>query len=120
MPKSLTQLNEGEPKLAWYKWLRSSKVLVLVEDQVSAIKLAPYVHSAALLGTDITQAMVEEINSMKYERVYLTLDRDATMTALKSQLRLRNDLPNLLVVPLNKDVKDMSDEEIANLLRRLI
>lgn len=119
-PKSLTQLNDGALGMAWYKWVRSSKILVLTEDQMSAIKLAPHYHAAALLGTELTDAKVAELRSQNYERIYLALDRDATMEALRSQHRLRNELPNLLVLPLPKDVKDMDEQDLTNLLRRLI
>lgn len=87
---------------------------------MSAIKLASHMHTASLLGTELSAVKIAEIKTGKYERIYLALDKDATMQALKSQLRLRNELPNLLVVPLPKDVKDMDEHELTNLLRSLI
>src|SRR5690606_20050617 len=78
-PKSLNSLFfDGAVSSSWYKWVRVSKLLVLVEDQVSAIKIAPHHHSLALLGTNLNEPKIEEIleQEPKYERIYLCLDND--------------------------------------------
>lgn len=120
-PKALTWLKEDEVPLAWYKFIWDSPVLVLTEDQVSAIKLAPHFHAAALLGTDLNEARINDIKTSgkQYERIYLALDRDATMSALRQQLELRHTLPNLNILSLPMDIKDMDKEEFETLLKRI-
>lgn len=121
-PKSLIVLDEDAVASSWYRWLRKSKVLVLVEDQVSAIKLAPYVHSLALLGTNLSDAKVEEINSItpQYEQVYISLDNDATYEAIKMQLANRSKIKGLLVAALGQDIKDMNKEDFDNYVQQLL
>lgn len=119
-PKSLIKLNsEDELALAWYKYLRTSNTLVLVEDQVSAMRLAPYVHAVALLGTHISEAKAEEIKEGKYKNIVLSLDPDAVGNAIKLQLYWRNKLPNMCVVGIPTDVKDMDKDEFNSYLRRI-
>jgi hypothetical protein len=121
-PKAITRLDSDESiAFCWYKWKRTSKVLILVEDQMSAIKVAPHFHSAALLGTNISDAKVHEmlLQPEQYERIYLCLDNDATYEAVRQQLALRNRLKNLLVLGLPKDIKNMNDIEFKEYLERI-
>lgn len=120
-PKSLIKLaNDEAIAQCWYKWKRKSPALVLVEDQVSAIKVAKHAHSIALLGTNLSEAKLLEIMySGDYDRVYLALDADATMEAIKTQLKWRERMPTLMVLGLHKDIKDMDKDEFTNFLERL-
>lgn len=120
VPKNIIHFGtEDAIALAWYKWKRASKSLVIVEDQVSAIKLAPYLHAVALLGTNLSEAKVEEIREEGYDHIHLALDNDATMEAVKAQLKWQHRLPQLCVRGLAKDIKDMNDEEFTALLPSL-
>lgn len=113
-PKAIVRLDDDEAlSLCWYKWKRTSDVLILVEDQMSAIKIAPHHHAAALLGTNLSEAKVHEIllEDKPYKRIYLCLDNDATYEAIKQQLRLSNRLTTMTVKPLEKDIKNMNPEE---------
>lgn len=119
-PKALIRLNSAdEVGLAWYRYLRKSDTLVLVEDQVSAIRLAPYVDACALLGTHISDAKADEIIQQKYKRVFLSLDADATSTAIKMQLLWRNRIKNMYVLGIHKDIKDMNKEDFEEYIERL-
>lgn len=119
-PKSIIQLHgENDIAAAWYKWKRRSKYLILVEDQVSAIKVAPIYHSLALLGTNLSEAKVLEIMyNNEYDNVYLCLDNDATHDAIRQQLKWGGRLKGLQVRGLEKDIKDMSKEEFNEFMRR--
>jgi hypothetical protein len=123
VPKSLIHLGlEDAVASSWYKFRRASKVLVIVEDQVSAIKLAPYVHALALLGTNLSEAKVNEIpkeGPEKYDSIYLCFDNDAIGTAVKTQLDWVSVLPNMRILGLQKDIKDMTDDEFTQFLERL-
>lgn len=105
--------------MAWYKYLHTSDVLVVVEDQVSALRLAPHVHAVALLGTHISDAKAEELKAGKYKHIYLSLDADATFTAIKLQLQWVSVLPNLRIVGLGQDIKDMNNEAFEQYLKRI-
>jgi DNA primase len=87
---------------------------------MSAIKVAPHHHSLAIHGTNLNDSRVEEILAQpKYDRIYLCLDNDAVYEAIKLQLKWRHRLPKMLVLGLQKDIKDMNDEEFAEFLTRL-
>lgn len=89
---------------------------------MSAIRLAPFFHSIALLGTNLSDTKVEEIQAQepKYERVFIALDNDATMDSIRTQLRLRSRMPNLFVLGLQKDIKDMDTNEFQEFLKRVV
>lgn len=119
-PKTITELKTAdEVSMGWYRWKRRSDTLVLVEDCTSAIKLAPYVHSAALCGTNLSEGKVAEIKAQGYKHVYICLDNDATLAAIKLQLRWRHHIPGLLVHGLERDVKDMTTKELSKFLADL-
>lgn len=121
-PKALINLFSDEAvACSWYKWKRKSRTLVLVEDQVSAIKLAPHCHSMALLGTNLSEAkMLEILYNDEYDKIYLSLDADATKEAILTQLKWRVRFPSLMVLGnAGADIKDMDDSEFKNFLERL-
>lgn len=95
--------------MAWYKYLRASKSLLIVEDQVSAMRMAPYMHTVALLGTHISQEKVDEMKAGDYKHIVLCLDNDATGEAIKLALKWQSQIP-ICIRGLMKDIKDMDDE----------
>lgn len=120
-PKSIIQLGEDEVAMCWYKWKRQSDVLIIVEDQVSAIKIASSYHAVALLGTNLSEAKVQElIDNNEYKHIYICLDNDATHQAIKLQLKWRERIKNLRVMGLDKDVKDMDAVEFDSFQLRFI
>lgn len=79
--------------------------------------MAPHVDAVALLGTNLSEAKVEEIiATRKYDRIYVCLDNDATWQAIKLTLKWKHRLPQLGVRGLGKDIKDMNDEEFTEFL----
>ena len=119
-PKSLIRFHDNDAiALAWYISKRRSKAVVIVEDQISAIKVSPYYDSAALLSTNLSMAKVKEIRERKYERVYLCLDNDATSVAVQLAVSLKYKLPGLQIVGLEKDIKDYNEEEMDSFLKKL-
>lgn len=119
-PKALTKLySDDEIALAWYKMLRKSSDLILVEDQPSAIRMAPYMHSCALLSTNLSDAKVAEIKRENYKRIILCLDKDATSQAIMYGLKYRQQLPALQIRGLPCDIKDMDKQEFDDFLLRL-
>lgn len=90
---------------------------MLVEDQLSALRLAPHVHAVALLGTNVSDAKAAEYKQGKYDRIIISLDNDATQEAIKLTLRLRGTLP-INVIGLAKDIKNMTADEFEDYLSR--
>ena len=79
------------------------------------MRLCPHVHSLALLGTNLNESKVEEIKREKFEHIILSLDNDATMDAVKLQLKWREALP-MCVHGLTKDIKNMNSAEFQTYL----
>jgi hypothetical protein len=100
-------------------------VLVILEDQLSAIKASRMVDAVALLGTDLSALKIKEISDeigkrRLYTKVVLLLDADAYGKALKILMRTRALLPNVIVRKLSADVKDMTYTSICTLLNEVI
>lgn len=115
-PKSKTYKAAHEPMISWYRVPRPSAPqwsdVILVEDQMSAIKLADHGYNAcALLGTSLNAEAVAEIQSVSKD-IKLALDADATATAFKLARKWQSAFRSCIVVVLTRDVKDMSTGEI--------
>lgn len=111
-PKARTYLDEGEPKLAWYKQ-PGTDTCVIVEDQISAMRIrdACSFTSVALLGTTLSAEQAGHLAREKYSRYILALDPDATHKALAIARRVNGLFPNgLRVVFLDSDPKDYTDD----------
>lgn len=80
---------------------------------MSAIKVAREYHSLALLGTNFSDAKVDEVLAEGYKYVYLCLDNDATWEAIRLVLHCQKKLKNLRVKGLEKDIKEMNETEFA-------
>lgn len=104
--------NEG----CWYL-NRSSQNLLIVEDQLSALKASQYVNSLALLGTNITEQTLTAIKAGRYTTIYLALDRDAFPKSVRLAVELRPQVA-MSLIRLQKDVKDMSTDEILDMFLR--
>ena len=95
--------------------------LVVVEDQVSAIKASRMVDAVSLMGTDLNFKKIKEISDevtklALYEKVILLLDLDAYNKAIKLLIRTQALLPGITIRRLTRDVKDMTYTELHHLL----
>lgn len=117
-PKAIINLrDENAIGQSWYKFKRRADTLVVFEDQVSAIRVAPFTHTVSLLGVNLSEEKLREIIDGKYRRVYLCLDADATDVSVRTSLKYRTRLPQLQIRGLSKDVKDMNQEEFDNFIK---
>lgn len=122
IPKTLNYFTPESDNIcaSWYFKLRSrlknSNVLVVVEDIVSAIRLTDFVDSVSLMGTALSDEKQREIRRKGYDRIVLALDEDATMKALRTKKACSLYLPNLEVMPLARDIKEMNPEELEDKL----
>lgn len=113
-PKWYVYQTEGDPILVRKHRKRGAydKVL-LVEDAVSACAASHVMDTIALLGTTLRDSYLTEV--LKYDKIYIALDEDASDKALKIQDTL-NLVKDTKVVLLKKDIKYLGLNEIEELL----
>lgn len=117
-PKTESYRVLDEPWLGWYRGITTSPV-VLVEDAISALKVSRHFQVACLHGSHVDLEMLLEVLNKTgvTDDIILALDRDATSKALKFIVQWRFLAPNFRAVPLSKDLKYSSDEEIRSILK---
>lgn len=86
--------------------------LVLTEDCLSAISVTRLENHAgmALLGTTMKDSYINYLKP--YKTIIIALDRDARKKALALKQKLSYHHPQVKIWWLDKDIKDMLDEEI--------
>jgi len=107
-------LVNAKPK--WWRYGKSgnpfvcgtNRVGVVLEDCASACSVSSFLSGVALLGTNLQDSHLSTLR--RYDRLLVALDKDATKKALELVRRMQAIRPTSLVV-LNKDVKDMTDDE---------
>ena len=114
--KALTYIDDGEEGLAWYKTKAYAPTFV-VEDVPSAVRASKYVNSIALLGTGVGIPRAAEIAEYATRPVVVALDQDATAEAFKVAKRWALFWEDVIVQPLKKDIKDMTEPELEQLMK---
>jgi hypothetical protein len=110
----------AQPWLDW--WGRVGSPLIVVEDTISACRLAGLGYrTVALLGTSISNPQAKEIATAADRcPVYLALDRDAFVKSLDHAKRHAH-IVQFLPVCLTEDIKNMKDDDdIHKLFKRVI
>lgn len=113
--KSKSHTDEGA--ISWYV-NHTTPGVIIVEDQLSAIRASDYLTSVALLGTHLNDERVAEIRATGLSPVYIALDADAWATAVKYAIQYRSILKPRLI-KLDKDIKNQTDEELRALFNSL-
>lgn len=117
-PKALTYKERTEEP--WQAWYGKGEVIVIVEDQLSAMKVGQAGGvGVALLGTSLNYSMVKEIADMTFEEIptFIALDRGTMPLMLKYKNKYDSLFRQPLVVwKLEKDLKYESDESIKEAL----
>lgn len=115
-PKTLTYWSVDVPvKADFAEVTQDNNDVVLVEDQISARMVSRYcdIDTVALLGSHVSQQLVEYLwNDLKFRRILIALDEDATKKAIK--FAQRYSLYNVEAMPLTKDPKDMTPDEVIS------
>lgn len=115
-PKAVVKMKEDSPSICFY-WSHGKLTdWILVEDQISAIKLSAFGYNAvALLGTQLNLDKVRDIQRAGGRRITIALDEDATATAftLAREYGLAFDKTKVVIMP--QDVKDTDSEEFYSL-----
>ena len=120
-PKAVIEkLKEQQEQMCWYRGHNHGTRLVIVEDQPSALRLASQgVDALALCGTLLTLNRIYEIKKQDYKQVYLCLDDDATNVAISHAVLFKARLPQLKILALDDDIKDMDDQNFELFLKEL-
>ncbi len=90
---------------------------VILEDCASACSVSSYVSGIALLGTNLMDSHIPVLRT--FDRLVVALDKDATSKAISMVRKLKPIRPTSLVI-LDKDVKDMSNDERKRTFERYI
>lgn len=114
-PKSKSHTEEGV--MAWYT-NRNSQQLIIVEDIFSAIRASDYMNSVALLSTHLNDERVEAIKEAGFDRAFIALDRDAYLKSIQ-YVRMFRSFLSLVPIKLDKDIKNMTNEEAEQLFNEL-
>ena len=112
-------------KPKWWRYGKSgnpfvcgaSRIGVILEDCASACSVSNILSGIALLGTNLQDSHLPFLR--RYDRLLVALDKDATQKAFQLVRQLQAHRPTSLVV-LNKDVKDMTDDERRNTFKKYI
>ena len=112
-------------KPKWWRYGKSgypfvsgrSPVGVILEDCASACSLSGILSGVALLGTNLMDSHLPALRT--FHRLVVALDKDATGKAISMVRRLQAIRPTSLVI-LDKDVKDMNDDERKRTFERYI
>lgn len=117
-PKTKSYRILDVPWLGWYRRV-DSRPVVLVEDHISALKVSRHFPAICLHGCHVTLEMLMEVLEVVgiSGDIALALDKDATAKALKFVTEWRFLAPNFRCVPLEKDLKYVSDKEILACLK---
>lgn len=95
---------------------RAGGPVVLVEDQISALRASQYVLGVSLLGTSLTHSKLTKILSdTKTQVLNLCLDRDAVGLAVGYSKKF-SSLCDIVVHPMTKDLKDLGEGELQEYL----
>ena len=91
--------------------------IVLVEDHISALKIAEVGYSAALMGTHLSTEVVRLFKSMEIKTLKVMLDGDAILPATKIYTDYKGlfDI-KIIPLPLTLDPKDLSLLDLRRIL----
>jgi hypothetical protein len=118
MPKTVIHPSSLDPLLSWYHPVcpRNEGHLVVVEDQLSAMKVAKeaYTRSVALLGNGLNAEMVRDILKTRPKVVTIALDPGAEGQAQNLAKKWGLYFERTRVVMLEADPKDIAAKHLAS------
>jgi hypothetical protein len=117
-PKSDIYMHEEGPAQSWHGVPGRGQTVVIVEDSLSAMKIAENTERAAvaLLGTNLNAERVREIASIKPSEVLIALDYDATAKAFAMARKWGLAFPSTRVILLSQDIKDTPRSRLRGIL----
>lgn len=117
-PKALIYMHSHSPTYSAYYRDGSRKPLILVEDQLSAIKVyaSGVANAVALCGVHLDAARVRAISQIMPPEVIIALDEDATSYAFLAAKRFGLAFRKIRVAMLGKDLKDTPMNDFREIL----
>ncbi len=117
-PKAVLYMHSDAPTQSWYRSKYAGPKIVLVEDQLSAMKVAQQTETTAvaLLGTQLDARKVREISQYRPDEVIIALDEDATDQAFKLARKWGLAFSKVRVAILEQDLKDTDNDDILEVL----
>src|SRR5690606_20440770 len=85
--------------------------LYLVEDTISAIRMARYCYVAAILGSNVSHKNMAWIAD-NFTHIVMCLDPDATIKAVEQKKKYGSLFKSFKVKVLTADPKDMSENQL--------
>ncbi len=111
--------DDGLELMGWYISNYENTEAILVEDQVSAMKLfALNLNSISLIGTHLNTSRMYEILGY-FSKICIALDKDATQRALTFREKFGLFCTDFRVQILERDVKDTSFESLRGIFKRV-
>jgi hypothetical protein len=115
--KALTYMENLDPVQSWYGRHNPGPTYI-VEDPISAMRLAEFNDQprpvVSILGTGVNASKIAELQRNNFG-IVIALDADATGQAFAMARKWGQAFDSVRVVVLTKDIKDCTDEEIAEL-----
>lgn len=108
--KAKTYIHSTDPVCGWYRgsWASASKAIVVVEDQISAMRVAQAGATAlAMLGSNINQEVVRDMYLKHPRQVILAFDPDAQGMAQQTRRKWGGYFDRMRIVALEADPKDV-------------
>lgn len=115
--KALMYMEPHEETLSWYR-TNNTAPTVLVEDIPSSVRASRYMNAVALLGTKIGMEKAIEIAEYAQRPIIIALDQDATRESFKHAKKYGLMWGDVRILPLTKDLKNMSEDEVRTLLTK--
>jgi len=117
VPKSLICMTSPNSICAsFYEGEQNPEVVIIVEDQASAIRASYYCSSVALLGTNMDVIKARAIARTDCKRAIFCLDKDAFSKSILLANKWGSMFPSHTVVLPSKDLKDMTEIELRSLM----
>lgn len=118
-PKTVTYPSTTAPVQGWYKTRTGrSEVAVLVEDQISAMKVSAAGQNAvALLGTGVNVEKIRDLRKDGVAKLLIALDPDAQGTAQQIRNKWGGYFEKCRLIALEADPKDTPLDELQEALR---
>jgi DNA primase len=115
-PKTLTFIHSPEQPIAAYYMNPNSKVMWIVEDQLSGLRISDYANACSLLGTHLNEGVAHDIKKTGVTHLVWCLDRDAKSKAAEQMKQYSGLAPAMSLRIPTKDPKDMTNAELRELI----
>lgn len=116
-PKSLICMTTtNDLCMSYYPGSINRDVVIVVEDQASAIRASEYCSAVALLGVYMDAVRARAVARLEASRVLFCLDNDAFSTCLSMSQKYGPMMKSSMALCPDRDLKNMSDKQLRKFL----